>query len=84
MTEPAPTATVLVVDDDPLNRTMLAMSLGDAGFAVLEAVEARSLGDSDFKGLTRPVPILEFAPLGLPPKTPGFAPGLASLHPSCR
>ncbi len=37
MTAAAPTATVLVVDDDPLNRTMLAMSLGNAGYAVVEA-----------------------------------------------
>lgn len=37
MSTAAPTATVLVVDDDPLNRTMLAMSLGNAGYAVVEA-----------------------------------------------
>ncbi len=41
MTEPARTATVLVVDDDPLNRTMLSMSLGNAGYAVLEAGNAQ-------------------------------------------
>jgi adenylate cyclase len=41
MTATTPTATVLVVDDDPLNRTMLAMSLGNAGYAVLEAGNAR-------------------------------------------
>ena len=32
-------ATVLVVDDDPLNRAMLSMSLGNDGYAVLEAVK---------------------------------------------
>ena len=37
MTTAAPAATVLVVDDDPLNRTLLAMSLGNAGYAVIEA-----------------------------------------------
>lgn len=41
MTATTPTATVLVVDDDPLNRTMLSMSLGNAGYAVLEAGNAR-------------------------------------------
>ena len=32
-------ATVLVVDDDPFNRTMLAMSLGADGHQVLEACD---------------------------------------------
>ena len=40
MTAEVPTATVLVVDDDPLKRTMLAMSLGSAGYVVLEAGNA--------------------------------------------
>ena len=31
---------MLVVDDDPLNRTMLAMSLGTAGYTVIEAANA--------------------------------------------
>ena len=33
----AMTATVLVVDDDPLNRAMLSMSLGNDGYLVVEA-----------------------------------------------
>ena len=37
----ASTATVLVVDDDPLNRTMLAMSLGNAGYSVVQAGNGR-------------------------------------------
>jgi class 3 adenylate cyclase len=36
-----PPATVLVVDDDPFNRTMLAMSLGADGHEVLEAGNGR-------------------------------------------
>ncbi len=32
--------------------------------AVEDRVEARALGDVDFKGLTRPVPILEIVALG--------------------
>ena len=35
------TSTVLVVDDDPLNRTILSMSLGNDGYAVLEASNGR-------------------------------------------
>jgi class 3 adenylate cyclase/CheY-like chemotaxis protein len=35
-------ATVLVVDDDPLNRAMLSMSLGAAGHDVLEAGDGRA------------------------------------------
>ncbi len=35
------TATVLVVDDDPLNRAMLSMSLGAEGHSVLEAGNGR-------------------------------------------
>ena len=37
MTATTPTATVLVVDDDPLNRTLLSMSLTGLGHQVLEA-----------------------------------------------
>ncbi len=37
MTATTPTATVLVVDDDPLNRTLLSMSLTSLGHQVLEA-----------------------------------------------
>lgn len=36
------TITVLVVDDDPLNRVMLTMSLGNEGYVVLEAENARA------------------------------------------
>lgn len=43
MTAPAedPPATVLVVDDDPLNRAMLSMSLGSLGHRVIEAGNGR-------------------------------------------
>ena len=41
MTTPFLAATVLVVDDDPINRTMLAMSLGNAGYTVVEAENGR-------------------------------------------
>ena len=34
---PASPATVLVVDDDPLNRQLLSMSIGHLGHAVVEA-----------------------------------------------
>ena len=37
MTATTSTATVLVVDDDPLNRTLLSMSLTGLGHQVLEA-----------------------------------------------
>lgn len=37
MTESSRNTTVLVVDDDPLNRTLLSMSLGNVGYAVVEA-----------------------------------------------
>lgn len=38
-------ATILVVDDDPLNRAMLSMSLGSAGYSVLEAGNGREAID---------------------------------------
>ena len=38
-------ATVLVVDDDPFNRAMLSMSLGNDGYAVLEAVNGNEAID---------------------------------------
>jgi adenylate cyclase len=41
MTAPSSSTTVLIVDDDPVNRSLLAMSLGTEGYAVLEAENAR-------------------------------------------
>jgi class 3 adenylate cyclase len=43
---PSASATVLVVDDDPLNRAMLAMSLGTLGHQVVEAGNGREAIDA--------------------------------------
>jgi class 3 adenylate cyclase len=43
---PSTSATVLVVDDDPLNRAMLAMSLGTLGHQVVEAGNGREAIDA--------------------------------------
>jgi adenylate cyclase len=43
---PSASATVLVVDDDPLNRAMLSMSLGTLGHQVVEAGNGREAIDA--------------------------------------
>lgn len=67
---------VLVVDDDPALRTMLAFSLEQAGFAVLEA-DSRAAALEALKTHAPPLVILD---MGMPPNEHTPDEGLAVLR----
>lgn len=66
--QPAP-ATVLIVDDDPLNRAMLSMSLGSLGHEVIEAGNGlegiAALGDHDVDVVITDIEMPEMDGFGL-------------------